>query len=792
MEKKERVIKTICPFILTSLIILCVFYFGGIYPLGEKILFKWDMELQYIDFFRWWNRVLHGKASMFYSFSKSLGDNAIGLTAYYLSSPFNLILYFTDNIPLFVSVVTILKMATASLTGSIILEKVSPEMNIFWHLILSMSYGLMAYNMCQASNIMWLDGVVWLPVVSLGVWKLINEKKSLLLYLSVIVAILSNWYTAYMICLFSFFYYTYEVIKKKQFSLKGILKESFKSFIQYCITMITAVLTTMAFFLPVILNLLQGKGIESSDTWIVGFHTTMLDFLKGCFVLTVPYTGQGLTLFCGTITMLALLGFLISKHIGKKEKIWAVIYIAFFVICAVFIPLENVWNGFRKVASYYCRFSFIISFFMIYIASVFLSEFLVDRKRIIKNLIMLSCLLFTCVEFGYSAYETFSKGYERSYSQYATYVNQEKEIFNELKEKDKNKFYRVEQTVSWRSIFRRDNANYNEGMAYGFMPLSSYSSTYNANIMSFYNNCGYSSCSRLITWREPMLVSDSLLGIKYILGDFDMGGFEKYTKISGNEKVLYKNPYATSLGYPVSKKMLRGIEAENTFEYQNELLSKIVGHKVDCYKRIKVSRQKKENEYIWKIPKLNKDVMIYGYCTFAQGNELDLYIDNEYRNYYSEWYSYKTFQVGNDFSKGHTVKLKGHINRKKKIEGIFYYLDMNLFQDTMNEIAKKKVKVEQIKDGKIECAYKTNKKELLMLTVPYDSGWSITVNGKKVDVKNLQNTFIGIEVLPGENDIKMNYVVPGLKMGSIYSAIGLFSYILTSMLYNKRRNYKSS
>ena len=121
MKNNHLFLKTISAFAFTSILLLLVYYIGAVYPFGDHALLKWDMELQYADFFHWWHRVLHGEASMTYSLSKSLGDNAIGLTAYYLSSPFNLLLYFTDNIPLFISIVTILKLASASLTSSLFL-----------------------------------------------------------------------------------------------------------------------------------------------------------------------------------------------------------------------------------------------------------------------------------------------------------------------------------------------------------------------------------------------------------------------------------------------------------------------------------------------------------------------------------------------------------------------------------------------------------------------------------------------------------------------------------------------
>ena len=120
------------------------------------------------------------------------------------------------------------------------------------------------------------------------------------------------------------------------------------SFIQYCITMIAGVLTTMFFFFPVIRNLLQGKGVDTSGGWIIGFHAGIRDILKGSFVLTVPYTGQGLTFFCGSVVLLSMIGYFLFSKRKYKERIWSLGYLIFLIFCTVFIPLENIWNGFRK------------------------------------------------------------------------------------------------------------------------------------------------------------------------------------------------------------------------------------------------------------------------------------------------------------------------------------------------------------------------------------------------------------------------------------------------------------
>ena len=44
-------------------------------------------------------------------------------------------------------------------------------------LMLSLSYAFMQYNLTQADNVMWLDGVYMLPLIILGVYKAVNNKK---------------------------------------------------------------------------------------------------------------------------------------------------------------------------------------------------------------------------------------------------------------------------------------------------------------------------------------------------------------------------------------------------------------------------------------------------------------------------------------------------------------------------------------------------------------------------------------------------------------------------------------
>ena len=79
-------------FIVPIMLMVVIYALIGIYPVGDKTIVNSDMYLQYVGFLGHIKDVLKGEANLFYSFSKSLGGNTVGLFAYYMSSPLNLII----------------------------------------------------------------------------------------------------------------------------------------------------------------------------------------------------------------------------------------------------------------------------------------------------------------------------------------------------------------------------------------------------------------------------------------------------------------------------------------------------------------------------------------------------------------------------------------------------------------------------------------------------------------------------------------------------------------------------
>jgi len=80
-----------------------------------------------------------------------------------------------------------------------------------------------------------------------------------------------------------------------------------------------------------------------------------------------------------------------------------------------------------------------------------------------------------------------------------------------------------------------------------------------------------------------------------------------------------------------------------------------------------------------------------------------------------------------------------------------------------------------------------SKPSLLLLTIPFDKGWSVTVNGATVDTFPLSYGFTGAYLPKGDCLISAEYKVPYLIAGSIVSLLSFLLYALLCILRKLRR-----
>lgn len=78
--------------------------------------------------------------------------------------------------------------------------------------------------------------------------------------------------------------------------------------------------------------------------------------------------------------------------------------------------------------------------------------------------------------------------------------------------------------------------------------------------------------------------------------------------------------------------------------------------------------------------------------------------------------------------------------------------------------------------------------ELVFFSVPYDDGFTATVNGEPVPVEKVDNGLMAIAVPAGDADIECTYHTPGLKLSTGISLAGLAVYgVYLLFLYRKRK-----
>ena len=882
VDKKYLIPSLIIPMFIMLLVFVCL----KMFPFGDRTILILDMNGQYIYFFEQLRDVLSFESSLFYTFERALGGEFLGIFTYYLASPLSLIIILFPKamITEAIMLMMIIKCGLAGFTFACYLDKTRKK-NAFGFTMFSTMYALCAYATVFQSNTMWMDAMIWLPLIALGVEKIIKEGKFKLYVISLALTIWSNFYIGYMTCIFVVLYFFCYLFAHKNEDI-NLLKEShhrLKSLGRIILYSLVAVMIAGFVIISAYYSLSFGKSDMQDNDFSPILRFDFLDLIAKMFVGTydtVRFEGHP-NIYSGLLTLLMIPAYFFSKKVTTREKVLYGILCAIFIVSFSINTIDLVWHGFQLPIWLNYRYSFMFSFIiltmaykgfenlqetsgktffttgailaltlfiiqkvvtlnkyvdgnfqnvlpdyqMIWLSLLFIVAYVIVlvilKKTKLKQTVSVILTVIVCIEaFSSSLINWIDQIKDvgwASRDSYTSFVSRMEVAMAHIEEYEEDPFYRTEKT-----IFRKANDSYTADM-YG---VSEFTSTFNRSVIKFLKKVGFVSRSQSSKYFSGNEVIDSLLGIKYVIGEGptesgvikdSVSGLYEKTYVKDGNLYIYKNPYALSLAYAVDEG-IKNTTVENDiispFEYMEVLVGAMVGldegegyslfdscvysvsQMSNCTTRstkdaLQFVRTNENSpcSFTYKVTAIYEG-SIYYFMPTPYSTSATMYVNDVKVETLFSSDTYRIYNLGN-YKPGDSIEVRFDFDAFR----IYLYNDYPYFvqvnkdnlEDVTNQLKEGNLNITKFDDTLIEGSLSAKEDMTVFTTIPYDKGWKVFVDGVQVQTFMLTETMLGFDVSQGEHSIVMKYQPTEIILGACVSVLGILLFVLLIILDKKKR-----
>ncbi|MBE7038951.1 MAG: hypothetical protein E7404_08635 [Ruminococcaceae bacterium] len=823
INRYKKTIILIASFFVPVFLLLLVYKYANIYPFGKFSLLIMDLDAQYIDFMIYLKHAITDGSSLIYSWTKAGGAPLLDLFFYYTASPLNLILLFFEDDKMYnaVLLLNLLKIGMCGVSFSIFLYYKNRNWSLNY-VFLACLYSLCTYNVAYSMCLMWLDALILLPIILIGVEKILKENKCILFICSYTLMFFSNFYTCYMITIFVAIYFIYMCIitDEKQFIKKGLL---------LCFAGIVSVLILSWQLLPSIENMAAGKllkGVTDSKS----FFTVSADtFIKMIFPAQCnKITNQGgPSVFSSVIVTIFISLYMVNPKIKVKEKISSGAVIFFLLLSFYINAIDVFWHMFQAPTWFPCRYAFVFVFFVLFISS---KSLLFMKHMSIKRIILTSaCVLFFYVlifvlakdkipntqgiivsfiliilygvlltlekakkrrvffvliaiimtfEIVYNSLYTVERLHKvfkyKQTSEFEEFISSVSEYIDKIQKYDDG-FYRIEKD------FSRSN---NDSMTLGYNGIAHYSSSYSQSYNNILRSLGILQTNISLEYKGATPVTSSLLGVKYFFAKKPKL-YEGYKEmVSEKNFTVLQNEYFLPIGYAVNEDILEiGKFSKDYISNQNLLTEAICG--IECFEKMTFE----QNSNVLEITATNNSPLYISIDDYK--NTIDNIKVNGEVLPKSSYGKSRLCSLGS-FSEGDkiTVSFKNKLSDKVYL----YSFNMKEFKKMHEKLNSNILNITSHSDTKLEGNFTADSDKLFFTSINYDKNWTIKIDGKEVTPVKLLNNYIGVFVPSGQHEITFTYTQTSFYIGIGISLTTVMFMVLVLVLrkQKKAKNYISS
>ena len=850
-NKIKDILKThkylLLSFFLPLLILEGIAVAEKIQPFGSESFLIVDALHQYLPFFADYQEKLKHMDSMFYSFHAGLGYNFLGLWAYYLASPLNLVIAFVSKSMLttVLSHLYIIKIALCCFTAAFYFRKRrgKDEISI---VAFGMAYGLCSYMVGYSWNIMWMEVMILLPIILYGVDKLIKEHDGRLYCFALFLSLWCNFYMSYMTCLFLILWYlVYEHKNIKEFFLNGF------RFAGY--SLLSAAMASVV-LLPAYLGIMQTSSAKlefPKELWYGTFGNLFSRHLLGTTPLTMAVDDSKINLYCGILTLLMAGFYLFVKEVRLIDKIRRLLLLAFLFFSFNMPVLGYIWHGFHDQYGIPNRFAFLYIFALIAMAFegycviargtrnvskwiyisivlcgvligitlktatvkiemntvyatiaamiIYMICFVLYQKKILRKKIFTT---FICFLFMVETVAMAVMGFQENGTvDTDDYFQDTKTITEVKKQYQKNIETRME-LMSGRML--------DESIWHTLNGMTLFGSTARGKVVDMMDQLGFYTGVNEYLYEGSTPFTDNLFSMKYqIYRPYDM----KYTSFAPKESIgnvtVYKNRYKTAIAYEMDD-LVRTWDYKdyNPFYVQNDLASSAydVGELFHMIKTMtpeltdcKITSDNGDGEYVFKNTAASPDNMVFTiksattrqlYIHFDGSQVEHTVIEKNGEQILSGRLDSQIIYLGEQ-KDGDIIKIRLQLKQDDVMSGVIRLTAAELDQDVMKKLAQKMEKsawnLTSAKGNHLSGTIDVKEEKTLFFSIPYDKGWTVKVDGKKVKTKALGGAFLTIQIPKGKHKVSLTYVSPGVKEGAVLSLVGFVIFLSLLYLFRKKK-----
>ena len=330
-----------------------------------------------------------------------------------------------------------------------------------------------------------------------------------------------------------------------------------------------------------------------------------------------------------------------------------------------------------------------------------------------------------------------------------------------------------------------DRTLYNEGMRDHYASASLFSSTQNSKVKDLYRRLGMRSNKVFYGFEGNTPFTAALLNVKYMIGRENTYPKALYTfEWQEGEVCLYRINavlpfgYVASVGYDLP-------ERESALALQNKLAEQLGAEGV-LFEKCEVTET--ENGVAFTIP---RDGIYYAVLLTGDGvKRVSMSGTNAYGTGWNNAYlSQNSVIYLGELPAGREGSLTGAdaYGKDKKAVLEVYRLNEEMLSLVIAALSAQHLENVQYDSTHVSGSLHLEQEGRLILSVPYEKGWKVFLNGERVEPATFGGALIALDLQPGDYELAMEYVPYGFWGGVLVSVVSIVTVAVLYFLDRRKR-----